>query len=524
MENTGRRELIRILLEYICVIIIYVVSYFISKSQYAITGFFMIGAGIGGYLYFALKGERSFLNMKGVFTIAWVSTIGLAQFMLNAYQEPWESFTWVCVCSAHVAFLIANDFAHRLFPALEQKFNLNKLNNSKFPFRYQRKDSRLFWIALITACIGIVLFIINVVIKGYIPLTAIKDNHQAYVEFYTRLHIFVVASMVSGGLAYYCLKKCVLSATKKVVCVFIIVILVFIIPILLVQRGTFIIMALILTTVIFLANKKRRFILLLACLIVMVGIYQLGTGLRGYSDDDLKYTYQVEREEIEQQVQTTGQEDETTQDQAQPIEAQEEGGSIDAQEQPAQEPQTENLKEKDNAEMGTEKPAEIIEIELSPKQAYLFGYLSLSHDNFNCAVREKTENTWGVLQLIPFNVILRNDALTQALGNVELHLVHPDLNTNNLIGFAYYDFGIIGVVIMMLIWSFGFGIVEAFERKYKGPFISLIYGVCLIPVALCFFNAWMSYFTTWLLWGTVLIMFAIASFTGKKSKKQMMVR
>ncbi len=477
--NTKKGGLIRKLLEYLSVALIYVIAYFISGSQHAITGIFMIAAGIGSYIYFAFKGERNYIKMDAVFSIAWVVTIGISQMMLNPYQRSWELISWISVCLAHVAFLVANDWAHRVFPALERKFALNKLNDSKFPFQYERKDNRLFWIALITSVTGVAFFIANILIKGYVPFFASAENDKAYVEFYTRLHIFVVASMVSGGLAYYCLRKCQLSILKKIISVLIIIVMIFAIPILLVQRGTFIAVALILTTVIYLCSKKRRFILLLACLVLMLGIYQVGTSLRSYTEAQLVYLFQTEQDEINKKE--------------------------------------EDDKDKDKEKTATNvKPPEVIKIKLTPGQAYFYAYLSVSHDNFNCIVSEKEENTWGLFQLIPFNVLLRIDSINEKLAEVKMPQVTTYLNTNNLIGYAYYDFGLIGVVGLMLLWSFGFGIVEAFERKYKGPFVSLTYGVCMLPVALCFFNAWMSYFTTWLLWGTVFLMFIIASFTRKK--------
>jgi len=488
MINTKKGVLTRNLIEYLAIALIYVIAYFISGSQYVITGMFMVLAGIGSYIYFAFKGERNFLKMNAVFSVAWVVTIGISQMMLNPYQRSWELVSWICVCMAHVSFLVANDWAHRVFPVFERLFNFNKLNNSKFPFQFERRDNRLFWIALVTAVIGVAFFVANIVIKGYVPFFASAENDKAYVEFYTRLHIFVVASMVSGPLAFYCLRKCQLSIVKKIISIFIVIIMIFAIPILLVQRGTFIAVALILTTVIYLCSNKRRFVLLLACLVLMLGVYQVGTSLRSYTEAQLVYLFQTEQNEINK----------------------------------AKEEKKEGEEKKEKKETGTKfkKPPEVIKIKLTPGQAYFYAYLSVSHDNFNCIVSEKEENTWGLFQLIPFNVVLRIDSINEKLAEVKIPQVTTYLNTNNLIGYAYFDFGLIGVVGLMLLWSFGFGIVEAFERKYKGPFIRLTYGVCMLPVGLCFFNAWMSYFTTWLLWGTVLLMFVLASFTRKKHIKK----
>lgn len=486
MENPKNKTLKRKLLEYTCVVLFYVIAFFMSKWQYSITGFFMIAAGIAGYIYFVYTGseKRNFLKMTAVFTIAWVATIGIAQMRLNpSYQRTWQLVTWICLALAHLAFLIANDLAHRAFPWFERKFSFKKLNKNRFPLHYERRDNRLFWITVAAAAIGVAFFVANILIKGYVPFFASAENDRAYVEFYTRLHIFVVASMISGGLAYYCLRKCNLNLVQKIICVLIILVMIFAIPMLLVQRGTFIAVALILTTVIYLCSKKRRFLLLLACLVLMLGVYQLGTSLRSYTEGQLVYLFQTENVETDKDKEEDKEED-----------------------------KKEEVEKKDKYK----KPAEIIKIKLSPGQAYFYAYLSVSHDNFNQVVQGKKENSWGLLQLIPFNVILRNNSINEKIAEVEVPQVTTYLNTNNLVGYAYMDFGLIGVAGLMLLWSFGFGLIEAFERRYKGPFISLAYGVTMLPIALCFFNAWMSYFTTWLLWGTVLLMFILASFTRKK--------
>lgn len=487
MENLKNKTLKRKLLEYACVVVFYVIAYFMSKWQYTITGIFMIAAGAAGYIYFVFSGQekRNFLKMTAVFTFAWVVTIGIAQMRLNpSYQRTWQLVSWIGLALAHLTFLIANDWAHRVFPWFERRFSFKKLNDNRFPLHYERRDNRLFWIAVVTALIGVAFFVANILIKGYVPFFASAQNDRAYVEFYTRLHIFVVASMVSGGLAYYCLRKCKLNLVQKIICVLITFVMIFAIPILLVQRGTFIAVALILTTVIYLCSKKRRFILLLACLVLMLGVYQLGTSLRSYTEGQLVYLFQTDNVETDKDKKDTEKKD---------------------------------TEKKDAEKKNTyKKPAEMIKIELSPGQAYFYAYMSVSHDNFNQAVQGKKENSWGLLQLIPFNVVLRIDAIDEKLAEIKIPQVTTYLNTYNLIGYAYHDFGLIGVVGLMLLWSFGFGLVEAFERRYKGPFISLAYGVTMLPVALCFFNAWMSYFTTWLLWGTVLLMFIAASFTRKK--------
>jgi len=143
--------------------------------------------------------------------------------------------------------------------------------------------------------------------------------------------------------------------------------------------------------------------------------------------------------------------------------------------------------------------------------------LTVSHDNFNEAVRLTEDYSYGIRQLIPFNVILRSSKLEQAIDNSPYYLVRPHLNTVNLVGYAYYDFGIAGVGILMLIWALAFGMIQAFVLKGSGPFALMALGNTMTPVVLCCFAPWMSVFSNWMHWGFAFILFLIATISKKPS-------
>jgi hypothetical protein len=108
--------------------------------------------------------------------------------------------------------------------------------------------------------------------------------------------------------------------------------------------------------------------------------------------------------------------------------------------------------------------------------------------------------------------------LNKAQENMESYLVRDHLNTINLIGNFYYDFHEWGVLILMLLWSTVFGIMQAFCEKHTGPISLLVLGNAMTPVALNFFSAWTSVFSFWLMWGTTLLM-AIALYIKISPKK-----
>ena len=152
--------------------------------------------------------------------------------------------------------------------------------------------------------------------------------------------------------------------------------------------------------------------------------------------------------------------------------------------------------------------------------AFLYGYLTVSHDNFNEAVQNLEQYTWGTRQLEPFNVILQSDWLEERNETAEEHFVRPHLNTTNLIGDFYYDFGSAGVVICLLVWSFLFGVNQGVYRKENGVLALLMLGNTMTPVLLAFFATWLSELMLWVRWGVVLL-FAVAACLQVVPKKKL---
>lgn len=477
--KNNRIEL-RSIVEAVSLIVVYFISFLLSPEWQLVSGAIMLVAGITFYFYYSHLGTLSYLKFNALFSGVWLVTIGLSQMRFLEYQTIWAKTTWVAVCLAHLAFLFANKSAHGLFPAIDKrwgnKFNAIKLGKRVQLIKVSRSPNFYFGVATICMIIGVLSFFGNVASKGYIPLFVINKNPRAYVEFYMRLQIFYVASTVSAGIAYFVAVKLPLPNFKKALLFLYILILVFVIPILTVQRGTFINAALVLLAAVYLLSN-RQFWVLIVSLSLILGIYLLGSSIRGYSEAQLDVLFPTN---------TIG------------------NSKPDPDQPPGSEPTDEEITK------------EVTSFVLPGKAAFIVSYFTIGHDNFNYAVTHKTGNTWGLRQLEPFNVILRSKTLANALDQVEIYLVRPYLNTSNLISMAYYDFGVTGVVALMLIWSFAFGIIEAFYNRYKSLFSMLAYGVCLIPITLSFFEAWMSYFTTWLMFGTVFLLFVFSTFKVQK--------
>ncbi len=441
-------------------------------------------------LYFsmvAFVAEGNWLDFRAIFTAAWLGTIGLAVLRLAKYQEPWQGETWLLLILTYAMFQIGVNlgiaFGGRLQEQLAGK--LKKLHIGRVQFQMQ--ENRLFLICVITTLIGLGCFLANVAIKGFVP--AFSNIFNAYTVFYTRFHVFAVASTAVSGLCYYCIVTQKLALWKKIILGICIVYSVIVFPVLVVSRGVLIVAALSLSTTVFYLHRKKLWIFVL-CVALIMGVYLFASELRNYTADQMNVFFEPAEIPLPGQTETT-----------------EPSG------EESSEPSSEDTTEKPEA-----KPAGST-FTLSPKMAFLYSYITVSHDNLNEAVKHLENYTYGIRQLEPFNVILRNGWINQKLAEAEYHQVNPYLNTTNLIGDFYYDFGIPGVAVCMLLWAAIFGLMQGWYDRSKGIFSLLLLGNTMVPVMLCFFSTWLSLFSHWLIWGTALMLALAACITPAPKSK-----
>lgn len=437
----------------------------------------LVVAAVALYFLIAIyAADKNWLDMRAVFTGVWLLTIGLASLRLTAYQEVWQRKTWILLSLAYLVFQIGSQcgiiFGDKLFVSIKNR--LAKIKTGKISFRLH--ENRLFYIALITSLIGVGCFAASVAIKGYIP--CFSDDQFAYVNFYTKFHVFSVAATMSAGLCYYCIKTQPIGLVKKIIlwlCIFYHVIL---FPIMVVSRGVFVTAALTFTAVVFYLNKKR-FVALVLCIASILGIYLFTSTLRNFTDEQLSVLFN-------------------------PVQI------------GATNPNDDNINDDDDTDIFEQDPSDVTFM-LSPKMAFLYGYLTVGHDNFNEAVENLEEYTWGTRSLAPFNTILRIEAVSDISGSVENYFVRPYLNTNNMLGTFYYDFHGVGIVLFVFLFSFIFGVLQKCYDVFKGPFLLLAMSNTVQFGALSFFENMTARFEFWMFWGVVLI-FAVAAYVGTKPK------
>ena len=458
----------------------FVVGFSLSSVNQLISGGILVIGAFFEFFYITYKiAERNFLDLNALFSAIWLGTVGLSQLRLLNYQKIWETRTMINIVLAFIIVQISLPVGALLGDYIANRFKDKKeLKLGKILFKF--KKERLFWICTITTAIAIILFVWNIAIKGYVPF--FSNIFNAYIYFYTKRMIFVTAACAVSPVAYWCIKKCELGIFKKILLYICIAINTFIIPTLQVNRGVFIVAALMLTASIFFLNGKK-FIVFILCLVVTFTFYEIASVARNYTGEYLTSVFEpsdipLDNDKTETETETET-EDDTTEN---------------------------NPTENDGTDTNSG-----LSFKLSPKAAFLYGYFTVSHDNFNEAVINATEYTYGVRQLFPFNSVLRSSAITQAISDSEIHFVKPGLNTYNLICGIYYDLREFGVTLFCFIWSVIIGAIEKFYLRKKGCFALAALGNAITVPILSFFSPMFENFTFWMFWGTIGIFMVISS-------------
>lgn len=124
-------------------------------------------------------------------------------------------------------------------------------------------------------------------------------------------------------------------------------------------------------------------------------------------------------------------------------------------------------------------------------------YIANNYDNFNCLTEQLPAHTWGIRMLFPLWALTGLKFRFPELTGFPLYLTKTELTTVTLFYDAYYDFGILGVLLFScLLGAVSWYLVQRLE-KLKNPAGYLLYAQFAMYMVLSFFTTWFSNPTTW---------------------------
>lgn len=124
-------------------------------------------------------------------------------------------------------------------------------------------------------------------------------------------------------------------------------------------------------------------------------------------------------------------------------------------------------------------------------------YIANNYENFNCLVEVLPSHTFGIRMLFPLWALTGLKFLFPYLVSFPIYVNKAELTTVSLFYDAFYDFGIIGVVIFAII----LGAVACYLVKklarMRNPIGYVLYAQMSVYMVLSFFTTWFSNPTTW---------------------------
>ncbi len=414
----------------------------------------LIAAALMSIYFYCL--DQSLVSFRFLLSLFWTAGEGLAVMQLSRLQSSWTIQTWLSFSGFYLLFLAGYEIMenrckkrivsrnHKTSSKTQNQDNENGKDKDNVLDSNQeaRFQERLFTCIRIVSLVTFATFIAEACILGYVPLFS-SETH-AYDHFHiSGVHYFTVSCMFTHSLTLIYLLKYRQKGTSlgksKVIQLIVYNVLSASIPILSVSKFQFI-LTLALPMLIFLlmrpnVNKKKLFAAFAAIAVVVIAAAVFMTIRRNYEPGYLNSIFQMKDENM-------------------PLFAQ-----------------------------------------------YAYMYIANNYSNFNCLTQALAQGTithaYGLKQLFPVFALTGMKFVFPSLVAFEMPVTITELNTLTLIYDAYYDFGLIGVLLFGLILG---SFCAALTKKIKqssNPILYLFYAQIALYLVLSFFSAWFTVPTTW---------------------------
>ena len=181
------RERNKIILEYGTYMLSFFVSYIASLAKwYYASGIILIVEAVYLYVHW-VRESGSFVELRALFTLAWVGGQGISWLKLSTLQDTWSYITWLSFFVIYIAFGIGYEWG-RKYSRVE----------GKEPEKNKKKADRLFRCIMLLLVVSAGCFVIEIIRIGYIPVFSDEPYSYSYFRM-SALHYL-----------HYCAISCIL--------------------------------------------------------------------------------------------------------------------------------------------------------------------------------------------------------------------------------------------------------------------------------------------------------------------------
>lgn len=389
---------------------------------------------------------KDLIDAVAVFSVTWIGGIGLAQFRLSAIQTPWRISVWITFALVPLFFWMAFSLTQYELWRFKKKKNLvrnpHRTNGTDHPY----KPKKYIIIALWGGVLCFMLMLFQYKIKGFFP--ALSNDPTARFNFYTKLIIIIAGTQAFVPLFIEVLFQGKIKKWKQILLIGGILVIVGA-TVLRMSRGDSIITVLAATPA-FIHGYERKMIKKhgefkgLKKSRRTVGLFVLGVLFMFILVSSVRPE------------------------------------SSDFMKEAFLIPQFDNP---------------ILD---SKFFSYAYIYVTNGFENFNYAVENCQNFTFGLRQLEPISHFV--PGMNAIIGSLPRY-VNLYSTTTCLIRDFYLDFYFPGVFLGMIMYGIIMGILHYWYKQNRDFAMSCLYGTGFATCALCFFDAWLSIFTIWLMWG-----------------------
>ena len=454
----------------------YISSYMLSSiGEHLLSGILLILLSLWLYMYYYRRSGGILLCPAGLFSLSWIGGSGISAFQLSNLQTDWLPETWIVIFGMAAAFLLAYEAVtgEKWQKRIPIKYDKGIGGEPESEDGLSLREESIFTaiVIFITAFLSLSAFIFEAVKLQYIPLFT-EDMPHAYSYFHiTGVHYFTTAFVLlpSEAAVYLMLRKkegsplrfCLMDAAVCF-CAFLGLLL----PVLLVSRFQLILSAaLCIFTILIIRRESLQGLLSGRRLILSLLIAISALGLYIFLTIERAHSVEYLR-------------------------------SIFEMRDPG-------------------LPIWII-------QPYM--YVANNFDNLNCLVRDLSQHTHGLRMLYPLLVFTGIKFFHPELVSFPIYVTKEELTTLTIAYDAYYDFGILGVVIFALILGALMGLIEMrIMRRGSRCRYMLWYVTAAQPVfylALSFFTTWYSNPSTWFYMGASAMSYVFICICMRISEKR----
>ena len=181
------RERNKIILEYGTYMLSFFVSYIASLAKwYYASGIILIVEAVYLYVHW-VRESGSFVELRALFTLAWVGGQGISCLKLSTLQDTWSYITWLSFFVIYIAFGIGYEWGRKYSRVEGKEHDKNK-----------KKADRLFRCIMLLLVVSAGCFVIEIIRIGYIPVFSDEPYSYSYFRM-SALHYL-----------HYCAISCIL--------------------------------------------------------------------------------------------------------------------------------------------------------------------------------------------------------------------------------------------------------------------------------------------------------------------------